>query len=307
MPPVPIAGFYSSNLYTNYPSTSIILPYSQGGPEMSLGGAASPRPMPPYISPFQMVPAYNGYPSLAPYTDHILFADTTSAQRTAGRTTYKGVFFRALEDIEDLSFYLQAPSIGTFASQVGTLDAQNHITPIADETTSPGGSFSTPSSGSPTSIGDVEAGDYIFLWFRRVISAGAAAKGWDRMSVVFTATDLTPRIFNFYHHLLAEQTITSVSGARNPGSIHQQDGELFYVVTTGDPADNLVYVSITGGGIMQFGQPQDTPLVTQMIDKAARQSSTSYKYWWRPTSAGYYRLHFFTAESSHILDRYVQA
>lgn len=305
---VPILGFPSVARYPTFPA-STITPYIGGGLYASLGGAPAAAPLPSYQSQFLVAPDYGGsYPETAPWSDHLLFGDFTAAQLTAGRTVYRGLFFRATQDIASLAFYLQQPSIGTFKSQVGALSSQNTISVLSSETSSPGGTFSSPTSGSPASIGDVDAGDYIFLWLERVVSSSSAAKNWEAMSIVFTATDCAPRVFNFYQHLLSEQTISAVTSSREPQNVYQQDGEVFTITTTGDPASNLIYVMITGGDrVVPFGEPKDAPVVTQFLDVCERVGSTSYRYRFRPGGPGYYHIQFFTAETHWNEERYVQA
>lgn len=296
MNPVPLLGSYSTGIAQS-------IPVLQSGPTRSIGGGRSQNPMAPYSSPFILTPPSPNYPLRASRSDHQLWLDTTAAQRGTGRTTYRGLWFQAMEDITNLQFYITQPTIGSFASL-----ATDISTPVANETTSPGGSFTTPGSGSKVTIGNLDAGDVTSLWLRRIVPSSAAAMNWDSMSLIFTATDALDRTFNFYHHLLAETYITDVQGGLDAGEIRCYDGDIFTITTTGDPAGQILNVLVTGGDrVIPFGLPMDAPLVTQQLDQCTRLSSTSYEYRWRPNSVGYYSLQFFTAETAFVVERYVQA
>lgn len=297
MNPVPIIGFYSTGAAAGILN-------GMAGATRSLGGGMALNPMAPYQTPFYYPPSYlSEYPQRTSRSDHALWLDTTSAQRTAGRTTYRGIYFQALEAVTNLEFYISQPTIGSFATQYASI-----ATPIANETSSPGGSFTTPTSGAKTTIGNLAAGAAASIWFRRIVPSSAAAMGWDSMNLVFTATDMSDKTFRFFHHLLSETYITDVQGGLPDGEIRQNDGDIFTITTTGDPAGNLIYVLITGGDrVVPFGLPASAPLVTQQLDQCTRISSTSYQYRWRPNSTGFFNLQFFTAETSWVEERYVQA
>lgn len=281
-----------------------------GGPHRSLGGYKSDTPLQHLQGPFEIIGSNRtDYTLSNPWVNLVLFRDITAAERTAGITLYRALHFQNLGTtaITNLRCYIEAPAVGTFTVQLATL-TDGRSTPVANETTSPGGSFTAPSSGSPLTVSaSLAANALCGLWLKLVIAAGAAAQGWNQAKVVFTGTDYDPKVFNLVHHLLAEQTISSVAGAGDSAKVRQQQGETFTITTTGAPANNLVYVDIVGGGpAVAYGAPLGTPLIQRQLDQCEYINSTTCKYKWRPPAPGFYTLRFFTAESAVLVERYVQ-
>lgn len=98
-------------------------------------------------------------------------ANLTSAQRAAGRTTYRGLILYAHGNLQDLKLWM--PAVGG-AQATFSLALENTLTgtiqTIANETTAPTGvTFSTPTTeATALMVGAMSAGTYYGLWVRRV-------------------------------------------------------------------------------------------------------------------------------------------
>lgn len=306
---VPILGFYTNKLATYQLSYGGYIAVN-GGRDGSLGGGPVRSPIQQHGTPFQVAPDYaSDYAAAAEVMNYSVFRDISIAERSAGISLYRGLAFRsyAVEGLTNLKCYVAAPTVGTFQVQLATM-TNGYSTPLANETTSPGGSFTAPSSGSPLTVAaSLADGAHTELWLQWVIPSSAAAKGWQQMQLIFTADDYDPKTFNIFHNLLSGTTLTGV-GTGDSEKGYQGSGETFTITTSAAVPDNLVYVEIVGGGpSLPFGQPLGGQIVQRLLDQCTYVSSTSQTYTWRPPAPGFYSLRFFTAESNWLVKRYVQA
>lgn len=104
-----------------------------------------------------------------------LFDDISKSENFNGTTDYRCVYIsndtiNAGEIFASGEVYISGTPYADIQIGVGTKNATAPT--IGDENTVPSGvSFSTPSSGSPLSLGaDLDPGDYIALWIRRTAS-----------------------------------------------------------------------------------------------------------------------------------------
>jgi len=125
-----------------------------------------------------------------------IFPDVTTAQRIAGITSYRCLYLdneHSTLTMASLTAWLEALAAGagaTFHIGVDPAGINGVAAAIANETTAPAGvSFSAPTSyGAGINLGSLAPGDYIALWLRRTIAAGATARQYDqvRLGLQFT-------------------------------------------------------------------------------------------------------------------------
>lgn len=109
---------------------------------------------------------------------NVLFGQPTNAQRLAGLTDYRCVYLKNLgpDTLEDVRVWVQTASTETDAAEAIGEDTGNPAQTIASATTAPAGvSFSAPANyAGGLTLGDLDQGDAVPVWVRRVVSAGAA-------------------------------------------------------------------------------------------------------------------------------------
>lgn len=277
----------------------------------SLGGGPGRDPLPSLSQPFlfstQMLGAYD--PVHAAGSAHRLFQDISPATLTAGTVLYRGVYIDLgeSETLVNLACYLSQPAsdaeVAIQSAGKNTVAAR-----LANETTSPGGSFSTPTSGAKLTISSsFGATDYVVLWVKYTITAGTAAYPYDVWSLTFTADDYAPRTFYFYNNLLAGVTITSVTSNRTGSRTRQGIGETFTVLTKNgsavlaDPGQNAVYVRITAPLLYS----ESSPGLSTATGLCSRTSAGTYTFQWRPDVPGFHTLVFDIGEHHYHVDRNV--
>lgn len=123
-----------------------------------------------------------------------LFADVAEAEAIAGSNKYRCVYLKnvhATDTLNAIKVYLSSntPSPSTNI-QIGIPAAAGNVTAVANEDTAPSGiTFSNaPDAGSALSIGNLTAGSYYAIWFKRVVTAGAAAATSDPFQLKMTGT-----------------------------------------------------------------------------------------------------------------------
>lgn len=134
--------------------------YREAGLPLSLLGAMN----------LKLVMAMNGV---------IAQSNLTSAQRAAGRTTYRAVMLHApADEVRNIKLWLP-PVVGAQATySIGTEVAVSHaIQTITDEATAPTGIVwaSPTTEGAALSITKLAAGASLGLWIRRVFPPGNVA------------------------------------------------------------------------------------------------------------------------------------
>lgn len=120
-----------------------------------------------------------------------LFADSLGTESSAGSTKYRAIYVHnAHASLTMLSARVYIPTNtpstdDTFDVAVGTAAINGTEQSVANEDTAPTGvSWSAPSTyAAGLALGDIPAGQHKAIWFRRTITAGAAA--YDNDSVVF--------------------------------------------------------------------------------------------------------------------------
>ena len=120
-------------------------------------------------------------------TLHNLFAKVTAAEALAGSTKYRAVFFKnehATLTWEAVKAYIDTQTTSEDTSiEIGVAaEGKNSaIEAIADEDTAPEDvvftATTTPASGED--VPDLEAGDYIGIWVKRIVDAEATATASD--------------------------------------------------------------------------------------------------------------------------------
>ena len=120
--------------------------------------------------------------------------NVTSAQRVAGRTTYRCVMIKAGDDgIQNLKLWLPAVAgaQAVFSLALEPPNSSGNVQTIANETTAPTGlSWSTPTTeGAALETGALGIDETVGLWIRRVIPAASDVAAYEEMSLAFKYTD----------------------------------------------------------------------------------------------------------------------
>lgn len=116
-----------------------------------------------------------------------LWDDVSGAEASAGDIEYRAIAVlnnHASLTLQNAQIYISSQTAGggtidigldpVAVSAKGSASAQG--TNIANESTAPASvTFSSPSSGSPLTIGDMAPGTVKMIWLRRTVSAGASA------------------------------------------------------------------------------------------------------------------------------------
>lgn len=118
---------------------------------------------------------------------HDLFGKVGAAEAESGSTKYRAVFIENTHDtltFESAVAYIKSQTTSPDTTvEIGVCDEGKNesIQTIANETTAPTNVTFTASTDSAQGkvIGDLESGDYIGIWLKRIVSLGAAAYGND--------------------------------------------------------------------------------------------------------------------------------
>ena len=125
---------------------------------------------------------------------HNLFDVVSSAETAAGDTEYRCVYIKNTHGSLTwtgpvLWISSQTPnSESSFEVAIGAAAVDATETKIADEGTAPGGgvTFTTPANeGAGLSVGDLAAGSYKAIWFKRIVDFGSGAYNNDQAEVTF--------------------------------------------------------------------------------------------------------------------------
>lgn len=106
-----------------------------------------------------------------------LFPNVTASQATAGLTDYRAFDLVNTGDAAAVGtlLWFDAETSSTDTTLQFGLDALDSSLSIADGLTAPVGiSFSEPNAGAPLNVGDIPAGHGFRVWFKRIVTAGAA-------------------------------------------------------------------------------------------------------------------------------------
>lgn len=144
---------------------------SNTSPAASLGGAMSTDP--------------SGEITTA--TLNNLFDDVSGDEASSGDTEYRGIYVKNAHGTltwSSIKAWIQTASPSADTSfQIALCDEGKNTTieTIADESTAPvGPTFSAPANkAAGVSLPDLDAGDYVGLWIKRVVGAGASAVASD--------------------------------------------------------------------------------------------------------------------------------
>lgn len=160
---------------SNEALASYLLAYLSGGasntnPAASLGGAMS------FYAPRQHIRGS-------------VFADLTEAQRVAGLDAYRCIYLantHPMLSMANLTIWLDGlPANVATTMTIGADPAgvNGTATTVGAETTAPGGvTFSGPTSyGAGINLGTLDPGDFVAVWIRRNITAGATATSFDQL------------------------------------------------------------------------------------------------------------------------------
>lgn len=120
-----------------------------------------------------------------------IFANVSSADATSGKTYYRCVYIKNTHGtltLENAKVYIQSNTPSTTTAITMALDGVGiNATaegPKADQYTAPSGeTFSSPSSGSPLSLGNIPAGQYYAIWIKLVVDASSPAYANDGFTI----------------------------------------------------------------------------------------------------------------------------
>lgn len=121
----------------------------------------------------------------------LAMANLSSAQRVAGRTTYRAVLLSAVGKYSVAQLRLWLPPVGSQATWSLGLETPvaGALQTIANETTAPAGiSWSSPTTeGAALTVASLAAGSSLGLWIRRVFPSGGVVSAREsvRLSIKF--------------------------------------------------------------------------------------------------------------------------
>lgn len=120
-----------------------------------------------------------------------IFDDIAAAEASAGDTEYRAidVYNDGASTITGVDIYMSAATSSADTQlDMGIEDtpanALNSTKSIADESTAPTTvTFANRTSGSPLSLPDIPSGEYVRVWLRRVVQAGATNTSNDQGTI----------------------------------------------------------------------------------------------------------------------------
>lgn len=123
-----------------------------------------------------------------------VFDTVTASQAAAGYTDYRCLAYRNLSATDsalNLQLYIVDPAAGaTYSIGLDPEGIENYNsgtaqgTYVATKTTAPSGvTFSTPTSGSPLTVGDVAVGKCLLVWVRRVVAPNTPGTAADLVTL----------------------------------------------------------------------------------------------------------------------------
>jgi hypothetical protein len=235
-----------------------------------------------------------------------VFSDLSNTERSNGKTDYRAIsIFNATDmPITDLKVGISQPSVGTFSLWKPTANTDGSIDEVADELTAPtGASWTSPTVGSPSSLGAVNANSGIFLWLRRVVAAGASASAYDTAVLEFTADtssgSLIQRlviVYSVYNTAASLSLAADLDKETTECGMRGRDFTLTVKDSSGstvDPAGNLVFAWVTQPAMVapQFRLPHVIREGVRMT-QLSRVSQGKYRFEFRPPVPGHYHILF---------------
>lgn len=103
--------------------------------------------------------------------------NVSHADRQSGITTYRAVFLKALQDVEDVICWITTDGQSTYSMSSEGADSNNEIQTISNEEVAPAGLgwSAADSESTPLSLGNWSTDDLIGIWIKRVFPAAGTA------------------------------------------------------------------------------------------------------------------------------------
>jgi hypothetical protein len=239
-----------------------------------------------------------------------LCRDFTSAELTSGKTIYRCYFlgFAGDDAVENLYVHLTQPATGVAVSiwvDTATAGATERIT---GETVAPSGaSWTTPTSGAKQLIATSfdETNSPIAIWFKVVVTVGAAAKMLDTYSVTFTSDNYEDLAVKSYVNRRNDSTIYSVTSDRE-GKLTGQAGRIIYTILCKTSAGTLtdlpsglwvVIESDTDQASFIDSNTNTLQRFPVVVGYGTKTATGTYTYEFTPWSPGFYTINFFDGET----------
>jgi hypothetical protein len=242
-----------------------------------------------------------------------LFRDLSSAERTAGKTDYRCLVLapslddEEYDDFSSVKVWLTQPANATVTVGEDNNSITKAVT-VASETAAPAGVvFSSPTAGAKLDLGPLTnaSGNYIFLWIKRVHSAGAASAAYDKFTVHLSAETSGGDIWYtdiVVYYVLRTDSIDEIDivGVRD-GEVIDLSGDTYTITvknssgTAVDPPGQKMWVLCSStlnhmtmapheeGGMW----PGRTAMTTEEL---VRTATGVFTYQFRPATAGHYHL-----------------